>query len=109
MGDQEDTYDPRNILMEEDVRIKSLRLVDGRRVKMVSCRVRNPKELPGTKEVEIEMFQTRNKYCPVQAVEKLKEVRRNDRRPFASRASGRIITKAYLNKFIKKALSLIHI
>lgn len=105
MGDQEETFDPRNILMEEDVRIKSLRLVDGRRVKMVSCKVRNPKELPGTREVEIEMFQTKNKYCPVQAVEKLKEARRgNEGRPFASRSSGRIMTKAFLNKFIKEAL-----
>ena len=104
MGDQEESFDPRNILMEEDVRVKSLRLVDGRRVKMVSCKVRNPKELPGTREVEVEMFQTRNKYCPVQAVEKLKEARRNEGRPFATRSSGRIMTKAYLNRFIKEAL-----
>lgn len=105
MGDQEDNFDSRNILMEEDVRIKALRLVDGRRVKMVCCKIRNPKELPGTKEVEIEMFQTRNKYCPVQAVEKLKQARRgNVKRPFACRESGRIITKAFLNNFIKKAL-----
>ena len=105
LGEEESTFDSRNIMMESDVRIKSLRLVDGRRVKMVCCTIRNPKELPGTKEVEVEMFQTRNKFCPVQAVEKLKDARRNNEgRPFATRASGRIITKAYLNKFIKEAL-----
>ena len=105
LGDEENAFDRRNILMEEDVKIKNTRLVDGRRIKMISCTIRNPKELPGCSEVEVEMFSTGNKFCPVQAVEKVKAARMdNGELPFATLTSGKILTKSRLNKFLKAAL-----
>ena len=92
--------------MEEDVVIKNTKLVDGRKIKMVSCQIRNPKELPGCSMVEVELFATDNKFCPVKAVEKVKRARStNSNLPFATLTSGKILTKARLNKFLKSALS----
>ena len=105
MGEKENEFDPENILMEEDVRIKMIRTGNGRVTKLVHCVIRNPKELPGTKRLEVEMFQTSNKFCPVAAVEKLKAARTENRgKPFMTRQDGRITTKDWLNRFLKKAL-----
>jgi integrase len=106
MGEEDDEFDPRNILMEEDVRIKVMKTGDGRRTKLVSCIIKNPKELPGTINLEIEMFKTEGKFCPVAAVEKLRRNRTgNKNKPFMTRKNGKIVTKKWLNGFLKKALA----
>ena len=105
MGEKENEFDPENILMEEDVRIKMIRTGNGRVTKLVHCVIRNPKELPGTRNLEVEMFQTSNKFCPVAAVEKLKAARtENKGKPFMTKQDGRITTKDWLNRFLKRAL-----
>ena len=106
MGEEDDEFDPRNILMEEDVRIKVMKTGEGRRTKLVSCIIKNPKELPGTINLEIEMFKTEGKFCPVAAVEKLRRNRTgNKNKPFMTRKNGKIVTKKWLNGFLKKALA----
>ena len=108
MGEEDDEFDPRNILMEEDVRIKVVRTGEGRMTKMVSCIIKNPKELPGTVNLEIEMFKTEGKFCPVAAVEKLRRNRKGNKdKPFMTRKNGKIVTKKWLNGFLRQALGRI--
>ena len=104
MGEKEGSYDPANTMMGEDVVIKKARCEDGTWKKFVLMKVKNPKELRGLKTVDVEMFENNSFMCPVRAVERAMKYAREGR-PFASLTNGIIITKPWLNRILKGALS----
>ena len=101
LGDVEGQYDPKNIMMTEDIAIKKVRCGDGTWRKMVSARVKNPKELKGLTTIEVEMFQNGGFMCPVRAVERALKYSRAGR-PFATLSSGGVMTKGGLNKMLRR-------
>lgn len=101
LGNVEGLYDPENIMMTEDVAIKKVRCGDGTWRKMVSAKIKNPKELKGLTTIEVEMFQNSSFMCPVQAVERAMKYARAGR-PFATLSSGAVMTKGWLNRLLKR-------
>ena len=108
LGEEEDSFDSRNTLMGRDVRIKVMKAGPNRRKKMVACVIRNPKEIRGTAELEVEAFEIESlgsPFCPVKAVEKLQAARgRKENLPFATRSNGKIMTKRWFNATLKELL-----
>ena len=101
LGVVEGEYDPNNTMMHEDIVIKKVRCGDGTWKKMVSVRIKNPKELKGLTSIEVEMFQNESFMCPVRAVERALKYSRAGK-PFATLSSGAIITKRWLNKLLRR-------
>ena len=103
LGELEAEFDTEKILMVEDVVIKKVKDGEGIWRKYVEVRVKNPKEIKGINEVKVEMFASDNVLCPVKAMERaLKHCKPN--KPFAMRENGAVMTKAWMNKLLKKCL-----
>lgn len=104
LGDKETEYDEDKMLLNKEIGVKTVK-VDGKEIRMVLAKIKNPKEMKGKGHVNIEMFEQNTWMCPVRAIMKLREKRKEDPAfPFARRRNGKLLTIKLFNQILKTLL-----
>ena len=104
MGLKEGEFEEDKMLLNKNIKIHEV-CMNGGMVKMILATIKNPMEMKGKGNVNVEMFKQKTWLCPVKALEMLRRERTEEvESPFARRSNGKLLTIRLFNQLLQTLL-----